>query len=189
LQGYIQKLLAMDCQVFIPFVCKHCGECCRKVGVDLAHINPFEVAKHLGMSAKEVVKTYLGEITFYDGEKIEIKITKSRLPCPFLKENECLIHPVKPDVCKGFPVTTDFGDHGIGCLGEEEASRTIHALGKGVPYFASPIETTEEIYVPDEKWEKIIKKYLKSNPSKEALELFLEFNRPLSYKTTEGEDK
>lgn len=178
-QGYIQKLLGMDCQVFIPFICKRCGECCRKVGVDLANINPSEVAKHLGISEKEVIERYLGE-TFCKGKKIKYMITKSRIPCPFLQGNECLIHPVKPDACKGFPVTTDFGDHGIGCPGEEEANRTIHILGRGISYFASPIDIAEEIYIPDQKWEKIVKKYLASHPSKEALELFLKFNQPSS---------
>lgn len=178
-QGYVQKLLTMGCQVFIPFVCRRCGECCRRVGVDLGSIKPFEVAKYLGVGAKEVVETYLGEVTFYDGKKIEGKITKPRHPCPFLKGNECLIYPVKPSECGAFPVETDFGDHGIGCLANKEAVRAWRGLGRGVPYCVSPIgTTTDEIRIPPEKWDKILAKYRKSNPSKEALELFIKFNQP-----------
>jgi hypothetical protein len=65
-----------------------------------------------------------------------------------------------------FPITTDFGNHGIGCPAKKETRGSIRALGRGVPYFVIPFESAKDIYIPSEKWDKILTRYLKSNHQK-----------------------
>ena len=185
-QRYILKLFTADEKIliFIPFVCKRCGKCCRKIGVSSRAIDIAAVVEYLGTGVREVIENYIGKVVSCDEEKIEYEASSApRLPCPFLRGNECIIHPIKPGVCAAFPVRTDFGDHGIGCPGKEEVTRASRALEKGVPcaicapaiYDETPVGN-----IPPDKWGKILAKYRKSNPSKEALKLFLKFNRPKS---------
>lgn len=178
-QGYVLKLLTAGCRVFIPFVCKRCGECCRKVGVHPRAIDVIAVAEYLDISVEEVIEDYMGKVISRDEEKIEYEASIRR-PCPFLKGNECLIYPVRPGQCKAFPVGTDCGDRGIGCPGNKEAMRAWRTLGRGIPYSVKPILRfgAEVSHIPPEKWDKILAKYRRSHPSKEALELFIKFNRP-----------
>lgn len=172
-QGHILKLFTTGCRVFIPFVCKRCGECCRKIGVDPHAIDIFTVAEYLDISVEEVIETYLGgEIISRDGKKF-IKAS-IRHPCPFLKGNECLIYPVRPNQCKAFPIGTDGRDHGIGCPAMKEVRRAWRALGEG------SVESFDDevCRIPPEEWDEILAMYRKSRPSKEALELFIKFNQP-----------
>ncbi len=172
-QGHVLRLSFTDLRVFIPLVCKRCGECCRKVGVHPGAIDIFAAAEYLGISAKELVETYIGKVISCDKKRIKYEAS-IRHPCPFLKENKCLIYPVRPGVCKAFPVETDGRDRGIGCPAMREVRRAWRALGEGsVEFFDGKV-----CLIPPKKWDKILAKYRRSHPSKEALELFIRFNRP-----------
>lgn len=173
-QGYVAKL-SRDCQVFIPFVCKRCGECCRKAGVNWRYMNFHKIGKYLGLTPKEVVIKYLAEDGPSNVPAGERK-TKPQYPCPFLKGNDCGIYPVRPGPCESFPVETNFGGRGVECPGEKEAVRSWRSLRSGS---VQPASCSAELsHVPPDRWDKILARYLKSNPSKEALELFIKFNRP-----------
>lgn len=179
-RDWAEKMAQNGFSVFIPFVCKRCGECCRKIGVSLCNIDVAAAAKYLNVTEKEVVEGYTGKVISCDEEKIEYeKSSVLRLPCPFLRGNECLIYPVRPFVCAAFPVGTRLGDHGIGCPGKREATRALRAVKKGLSYTKTPPTFEPKVcQIPPERWDKILAKYLRSNPSKEALKLFLKFNRP-----------
>jgi len=179
--GYLQHLLTMNCRVFIPLVCKKCGKCCREVGVDLSYFDPYSIAKHLKLDVSEVVTRYLGEVAYADEKSIKFGITKPRLPCPFLADGVCTIYPIRPGPCRSFPIVTDFGDHRIGCPARQEASRAERALGRGIPYYTTPIcdkvlQARHTPFIKKNAWERIESKYLKTNPSDEALRIFLSVN-------------
>jgi Fe-S-cluster containining protein len=120
-QGYLAYIRKQQ-EVFIPFVCKRCGECCRKVSVRPHEINFRQVAKYLNVSRKEIAEKYLAITTAADGETVH------RKPCPFLKGNDCAIYPVRPSPCKGYPVFTDFGTRGIVCMSDQEVRRAEKSI-------------------------------------------------------------
>ncbi len=173
-QGHVLRSPYRDWRVFIPFVCRRCGKCCREVGVHPGHIEIFAVAEHLGVSVDEVIEHYLGG-KIISHEEGEVTYNASiHHPCPFLRGNECLIYPVRPAPCKAFPVETDCRDFGIGCPAMEEVRRAWRALGGGsVDSFNG-----EVCYMQPERWRKFLTRYRGSRPSKDALELFLKFNQP-----------
>lgn len=171
-QGYVTSL-SKNCLVFIPFICKRCGDCCRKKGVNWRDMNFQKIGEYLGLTPKEVIEKYLAEDSPVD-VPIEKRGVKQR-PCPFLKGNECGIYPVRPDPCKSFPVETNCGGSGL-CPGETEAVKSWRFMRSSSVQPASC--SAEMSHVPPEKWDKVLARYLKSNPSKEALELFIKFNQP-----------
>ena len=138
--GEIINLLTMKCQVFIPFECKRCGNCCRELGVGFAPLDIHRAANFLKINSKDFINRYLGEIIEIKDNVIHWKETKSRRPCPMLREkNVCTIYPARPGPCRSFPISTDAGDRGIGCLGKSEMIKIRKVLGRGVPYYTSPV--------------------------------------------------
>jgi len=186
LQGWILYLTRTNERIFIPFVCHRCGKCCREVPVSPRSINPFKVAKYFGTSVEEVISKYFGEIVSVSKDGIQIRLTKPWKPCPFLKGNECSIYPIRPYPCICFPVKTDFGDCEIGCPGKLEAMRAMKRLRRGLPYVVasyqnfslSGVRDSLDVRVSPKRWPTILRQYLESNPSKEALEIFLAINVP-----------
>lgn len=180
--GWIQHLLTTGEIVFIPFVCRKCGKCCREVSVHPDHFNPYEIADYLNLSVREVVETYFGEITYLNSERVEWKQTKSRKPCAFHEENKCKIYPIRPGPCRAFPISTDFGDSGIGCPGRLEYVRARKRLGRGIPYYTEPYwgDTRPEVHVKTKRWKKTLDKYLSINPCEKAIKIFIQSNNPMT---------
>ena len=114
----------------ILFECIKCGACCREetllvtvTGRDLARISSI-----LGLDSKELIRAvdfYLESgITSREGlrdfpslntEKGPAYVVLKKLEdgdCVFLKDNLCMIHTIRPVVCKSFPfVFQDAGNH------------------------------------------------------------------------------
>lgn len=162
--GKIQHLFTTSEVVFVPFVCHRCGKCCRELSV--SEFDPFEIAAFLGVSLHEVEK-YFRE--------------RKAKPCPFLSGNKCTIYPVRPYPCRVYPIGTDFGDCGIGCPGLLEVRRAVKKLDQGIPYCTRSYiahQPPNKVRVRPERWNKTLEKYLRSKPSKKALELFIKVNKP-----------
>jgi len=88
----------------IPFKCLKCGRCCRAV-----------VGRNFGAALTGEEKNRLLALAERHGVELEIKplatngmwVTVWQMatnPCPFLKNNECMIYPYRPLFCKMFPL-------------------------------------------------------------------------------------
>lgn len=91
----------------LPFACDNCGECCRKQE-DLI-MNPYDIfrmAKQMEITPEEWIDLY-GRCHIGDDSKlpiVRIRLIGSTNRCPFLKNNRCSLHQIKPDVCATFPI-------------------------------------------------------------------------------------
>jgi len=114
----------------IHFECIRCGACCREesllvtvTGRDLVRISVI-----LGLKSRELIRAvdfYLASgITTQDGLRDFPALNTEKGPaflalkkmengdCVFLKDNLCMIHTIRPVVCRSFPfVFQDAGDH------------------------------------------------------------------------------
>jgi len=178
--GWVQHLLITSEEIFLPFVCRKCGKCCREVSVDPNYFNPFEIADYLNLSVQDVVQTYFGKITYLNSEKVEWKQIKPMKPCVFLEGGKCKIYPIRPDPCISFPVSTDFGNSGIGCPGRLEYVRARKKLGMGIPHYSTPYRNNAppKVHISSKRWKKTLNKYLSTNPCKESIKIFVDVNNP-----------
>jgi Fe-S-cluster containining protein len=103
--------------------CKHCGWCCKLNKAQVTQLEIARIRKFLGIDVGEFEQKYVerrpGGTYFH-------------APCLFLDENNhCKIYPVRPDVCKVFPISfyrMTIGNCHIGnylCNLNEEWSRAM----------------------------------------------------------------
>ncbi|MFH1100792.1 MAG: YkgJ family cysteine cluster protein [Methanobacteriota archaeon] len=109
-----------------------CSLCCLCCVEGELHINETEIkriSKQLHITPKSFVKQYVVFNPDTDGLVI-------RMPCPFLKKNQCIIYSVRPRVCRNFPVFVQKkGIVDINCI---EACATATLLFEAyVEYLAS----------------------------------------------------
>ena len=160
--------------VLIPFVCFRCGKCCRKAAPHPAAVEIPIIAEFLGLSVKQFITQYMGEIIEVNGKTIRFKQTKPWQPCPFLSSsNECAIYEVRPHACRSYPLHTDAGDGGIGCPGYRQLRRVRSAIGRGVPNIVSQPQGKRPEYL---EWKRICRKFLRARPSSEMIEAFIRLN-------------
>lgn len=83
------------------FECKMCGKCCRIDGfVRLTEEDIKRISNYLKISEEAFINQYTTVAP--DRLSLILKDTNGH-DCCLLTENGCLIHPVKPEQCKGFP--------------------------------------------------------------------------------------
>ena len=161
MNGYYQKLGKQE--VFIPFVCKRCGKCCRERSYFLDTVDGEKAAKILSISLPELKASF----TEY--------VEKHRLnkPCFFLKDerNECSIYCARPSECKNYP--TDSGDMGIGCPGQIEITKLYKWLAQG---YGIGVYPSGKISISPEFWERLLKKLDKIDVSDEIKRKFITIN-------------
>lgn len=90
----------------IFYQCQRCTACCRWPG--FVRIKEEEIpgfAAHMGISEDEFIQRYTRLTPQRTGLAL---IDKPNGECYFLEGNSCLLQPVKPVQCKGFPNTWNF---------------------------------------------------------------------------------
>lgn len=90
----------------VTYVCQRCTACCKWPGdvrIEEDEIAP--IAAHLGLSEDEFIERYTRLRTNRQGLSI---LEKENHECIMLEDNRCVIHPVKPEQCRGFPNKWNF---------------------------------------------------------------------------------
>ncbi len=81
------------------FDCKECGECCKGYGgITVSEKNIKEISAFINADIQEVIDKYCINI----GTRYILSQKKDGF-CVFWKDKLCLIHPVKPKMCKDWP--------------------------------------------------------------------------------------
>jgi len=86
----------------LRFSCTSCGKCCcgspGYVWVEEKEI--YEIAAFLHISKEECMRTYIRQ----KGNRLALLEDQAHnYECVFLKDNKCLIYPVRPKQCQTFP--------------------------------------------------------------------------------------
>ena len=86
----------------VTYLCQRCGNCCRWPGdVIITQDEAGRIATHLEMGEEEFIQKH----TRLSANRRHLSISeKEDGSCRFLAgKNTCLIQPVKPHQCSGFP--------------------------------------------------------------------------------------
>jgi len=86
----------------VTYLCQRCGNCCRWPGdVIVTAGEVVKIASHLAMGEEEFIQNH----TRLSANRRHLSISeKEDGSCRFLEgKNRCLIQPVKPHQCSGFP--------------------------------------------------------------------------------------
>lgn len=101
--------------------CRKTGECCKRFISNGPRVTPTESSNIIQNLDNPEISEHLRSIGFTKDEIIKsienrhsLPIIKSQETCVFLKNNECIIHQIKPKVCKDYPL-----------LIEEYATKTV----------------------------------------------------------------
>ena len=111
------------------FECTKCGACCRDESllVTVTGSDIVRITSALGLSSNEILKAIdfyilsdgittpigLEQIPSVETERGSAYIALKKMDngdCIFLKDDLCMIHPVRPVVCKSFPFTFNDSD-------------------------------------------------------------------------------
>lgn len=118
------------------FNCKCCGLCCRRdpyYAVSLLDIH--NISLGLGMTPREFFKEYCDVVPTPGGFRYPVILAPDG--CPFLVNNLCGIHIVKPIACRVFPESS--------LLPVTELKKSINAIGTceilNLPDDARPLRT------------------------------------------------
>jgi Fe-S-cluster containining protein len=174
--------------ISVPFLCQRCGECC-KFGYPSKVIST-DILEYLGLRNNEedwlkCFEKYVG--IFKDGK---LSIYK---PCGFYRNGECMIHPVKPDECRYYPLLTDLGVERDAATGEpkcpgyirhnmfiEELVRKRHRKWYGSPYLYPDDGLNLSCSPTKLQWDEVLRSIMYLNTSSKELELFSLLNdRPV----------
>lgn len=92
-------------EVFEKADCLACANCCKTTPAIVERSDVKRIAKHLGLTPKGFIRKYLLE-------DINGGLVIQRVPCTFLNaDNTCQIYEVRPNACREYPHTNQFGFH------------------------------------------------------------------------------
>ena len=77
--------------------CSICGLCCKYEEVTLKERDVTRILRNLELDKK----SFLDHYTHYN---LITKETIMNIPCPFLKKNRCTIYPIRPEICRNYPI-------------------------------------------------------------------------------------
>jgi Fe-S-cluster containining protein len=90
----------------VYYVCQRCTACCRWPGdVRLEYWEIPRIAEFLGLGEQEFIDRYTRLRTNRQGLSL---VEKENHECVMLEDGGCIIHPVKPGQCDGFPNKWNF---------------------------------------------------------------------------------
>ncbi|TFG30800.1 YkgJ family cysteine cluster protein [Candidatus Thorarchaeota archaeon] len=139
------------------FECTRCGSCCRdrQILVTVTSNDIIRISKALELIPSEILRALdfyivepgtsppvgLEKIPYITTERGQAYVALKKLEngdCIFLKDNECMIHPVRPRVCKSFPFVFNETD-GKRSWGLSAKKEICPGLGKGVRISANEL--------------------------------------------------
>ena len=147
-------------KVRIPFVCRMCGECCRRLSKVV--YDP------------KTGKVYIEdiELDYIDGfDEFKDFSHPIKVPCPFLKDNRCTIHDIRPKSCREYPLLT--GDLGVDCPALKSLKKFLKAFNPDKVEYKVDEDSIEPVKIPTEFFEL----FVSLKPSKEELSAFLKLNK------------
>lgn len=167
------KIEFIPYDLFIPFVCRQCGACCRTYTPVMPEKDLEQIARDLNIPEDEL---------FARHEEHRLRYIAGRpLPCPFNDDKRCLIyrHPLRPGVCRLYPFS--YGRPKIrGCPGYDEHSRMVDAFLDGERdyeiYDSSFCPTPGRRPPPEKEWGRLRDLLAASGPSRPAVRRFLRMN-------------
>lgn len=116
----------MNKEMMKEFRCRRCGECCRGEGfVKAAEQEIIKMAEYLGLSVDKFKEIYVEPSLF---NEYWLKEQPNR-DCIFLRDNECMVNPVKPEQCREFPFSWSNTDSDSTCPAMREILRKKAASG------------------------------------------------------------
>jgi len=172
------------------FECTKCGACCRDefLLVTVTGSDIVRIAAVLGLSPNEMLKA----LDFYvvsDGEPTPIGLDKfpsvategglsfialrkmENGDCVFLKEHLCMIHPVRPVVCRSFPFIFGESD-GQRTWGLSAKKEICPGLGTGPQTSEIELEELADTILPDiQIYQEFTKKWNDNQLSPNALDI------------------
>ncbi len=181
------------------FECTRCGACCRDdfLLVTVTGSDIVRIAAVLGLSPNEMLKA----LDFYvvsDGETKPIGLekfpsvaTESGLSyislkkmengeCVFLKENLCMIHPVRPVVCRSFPFVFD-ESNGQRTWGLSAKKEICPGLATGPQVSEIELGELADTILPDiQLYREFVKEWNDNQLSPSALDLLKTINSDTS---------
>jgi uncharacterized protein len=96
--------VTLDPAVF--YVCQRCANCCKWPGdVRLEEDEIAAIAEFMGLAADGFIQRYTRLRSNRSGLSL---VEKDNHECVMLEGNACIIHPVKPAQCRGFPNQWNF---------------------------------------------------------------------------------
>jgi Fe-S-cluster containining protein len=102
-----EKMTLLGLDDMLPFECKACGGCCKgRPNIILTPYDIFRLARHFSLNMADVFDRYCDYCEEPNSRLLLAKIAPRPLDkgCPFLKNGKCSVHPVKPILCRIFPL-------------------------------------------------------------------------------------
>lgn len=149
--------------------CKGCSACCCNMGqsIVLDPMDVFRISKGLQMTFEELLVEKI-ELNVVDSVILpNLKMQSDRNCCAFLnKEGRCSIHPVRPGICRLFPLGRYYENNGFKYfLQIHECKKENRAKVKVKKWIDTPNLKDYEAYI--NRWHYFIKdaeNYLLENP-------------------------
>jgi len=173
----------------LRFECTKCGACCRDefLLVTVTGSDIVKIAAVLGLGPDEMLKALDFYVMSNDQstpvglEKFPSVSTEGGLTfvalkkmengeCVFLKEDLCMIHPVRPVVCRSFPFVFDEAD-GHRTWGLSAKKEICPGLGTGPQVSEDEIDTLADTILPAiQTYKEFVKEWNENQISPSALE-------------------
>lgn len=121
-------------QLFDFYGCQQCGLCCATANsITLHERDVQDVSKYLRIRPLTFIKKYVIKLS---NDELEL-----RMPCPFFRNKKCLIHPVKPMLCRTYPFDIEIRDRKIiGYVGQEECPTTTMLMNEYAEFEANILQ-------------------------------------------------